>query len=381
MNPRLAALDFITGCLSVRSDPDLDEMLRSAIISGRLEWQIILDIANNQKVAPTFWVALRKRRLIEYLPSEARDCLFKYHLLNALRNKGLTEQAIEVVRQLNTIGIEPILLKGSASLFVKTFEDPGSRVMVDLDILVPKQSAEDCWNSLLNVGYLPIEDNPHFYIDYQSRHHHLRPLFRPGEYGTIEIHRDALPSSAARILPTQLIWEQAEPVINQLGIAMRVPSPTHRILHNLLHSDLIDQTHARGKIALRSLHELVMMQLIERDRIDWQAIRQLMDRGGQARVLRASLNLAHRWFGNPMPERMRPTLRAAAHYARIRLQVRWHWLDEFVERLFWFSTPSICERYHCDDNFWSVAKGRVRFAVHLACKYSSRGFRLIGYSI
>ena len=166
MNPRLAALDFITGCLSVRSDPDLDEMLRSAIVSGRLEWQIILDIANNQKIAPTFWVALRKRRLIEYLPSEARDCLFKYHLLNALRNKGLTEQAIEVVRQLNTIGIEPILLKGSASLFVKTFEDPGSRVMVDLDILVPKQSAEDCWNALLSMGYLP-----HAYPVNSGRHH------------------------------------------------------------------------------------------------------------------------------------------------------------------------------------------------------------------
>ena len=138
MNPRLAALDFITGCLSLRSDPDIDEILHSAIVSGHLDWQIILDIANTQKIAPAFWVALRRRRLIEYLPSEIRDCLFKLHLLNIFKNKGFKEQAIEVVRQLNSIGIEPALLKGSAALFVKTFDDPGSRFMVDLDILVPK---------------------------------------------------------------------------------------------------------------------------------------------------------------------------------------------------------------------------------------------------
>jgi hypothetical protein len=162
---------------------------------------------------------------------------------------------------------------------------------------------------------------------------------------------------------------------------MRVPSPTHRILHNLLHSDLINQTYARGKIALRSLHELVTIQVVEQERIDWQTIQQRMDRSGQAKVLRASLYLTHRYFGSPLPDCMRPTLGAVAHHARTRLQVRWHWLDEFVERAFWFSTPSICERYHCDDSFWSVTKGRLRLATQIACKYSSRAFRLTGHQI
>jgi len=40
------------------------------------------------------------------------------------------------------------VLKGAASFFVKIFDDPGSRVMVDLDILVPQKAAEDCWNIL-----------------------------------------------------------------------------------------------------------------------------------------------------------------------------------------------------------------------------------------
>jgi hypothetical protein len=162
---------------------------------------------------------------------------------------------------------------------------------------------------------------------------------------------------------------------------MSVPSPTHRVLHNLLHSDLINQTYVRGRIDLRSLHELVRMQVVEQERLDWQAIRERMDRGGQGRVLRASLYLAHRYFGSPLPDRLHPTLGAVAHYARTRLQVRWDWINEFVDRAFWFSAPSICERYHCDDRFWPVTRGRVRLAAHLACKYSSRAFRLIGYSV
>jgi hypothetical protein len=106
-----------------------------------------------------------------------------------------------------------------------------------------------------------------------------------------------------------------------------------------------------------------------------------MEQGGQGRVLRATLYLAHRYLGSSMPDRLHPTAGALAHHARTRLQFRWPWLDEFVERLFWFSTASICERYHCDDRFWPVARGRIRLATHLAGKYSGRAFRLIGHQI
>lgn len=381
MNARLAALDFITGCLNVHRGPAIAEGLHSLIVSRRLNWDTILDIAQIQRIAPALWTALRNRGLVEHLPFKVRDDLFKLHLLNTLRNKGLREQAIEAVRQLNSIGVEPILLKGGVSLFVETFDSPGSRVMADLDILVPKEAAEDCWNGLLTLGYCPIEDNPHFHIDYRHRHHHLRPLYRPDGYGMIEIHRDALPNSAARILPTSTIWEQSEPVINPLGPTISVPSPTHRVLHNLLHSDLINQTYASGKISLRSLHELAMMQAVYRDRIDWETIGRLMNGGGQAHLLRASLYLSYRLFGGSIPNPIRPTYRAMAHYVRTRLQVRWNWLDRLVERMLWFSSENICTHYKCDDSFWPVVNGRIKLATFLAGKYSYQFCRWIGQQI
>lgn len=374
MNQRLAAFDFITECIGIRDTTDINNTLHSTVISGHLDWPTILAITNANKIAPTLWVALRKRKLVEYLPNEIRQHLFNIYLLNLLKNRDFIEQTIEVVRLLNSVGIKPILLKGSVSLFVKTFDDPGSRMMVDLDILVPKKSAEECWNTLGVLGYLPIEDRPDLSIDYQGTHHHLRPLYHQRKYGTIELHKDALPTSAARILPTRLIWERAEAIINQSGIVMSAPSPTHRVLHNLLHSDLINKNHVRGRISLRSLHELAMMQNLYQERIDWETIWQLMDKGSQAKILRSSLYLTNRLFGSPIPDQIDPTLSSAIHCARTRLQVHWNWLDQFVERAFWFTTENICERYHCKDRFWPVAKGRVRLAAHLSCKYTSRAF-------
>lgn len=365
MNQRLAALEFITGCLGVRTEVVIGDGLSPAVASDYLDWHTVIDISNHYLIAPSLWISLKKRGLIKVLPPDVCEYLGELYRLNTLRNEHLRTQAIEAIQSLNSIGIQPILLKGGASLFIKTFDDPGSRVMVDLDLLVPHTVAEDCWNALRTLGYSPVDND----FDY-SDHHHLKPLYRPGEYGTIEIHRDALPASAARVLPTALIWEQSELVVNDLGIVMRVPSPTHRVLHNLLHSNLIDEAYVRGLISLRSLHELVMMQTLYQERLDWETIGQWMARGGQAKVLRAALYLAHRWFGSPMPAGIRPTPAAMAHYARTRLQVRWDWLNGLVDRAFWFSTSNICERYGCDRSAGSVAKGRMKLATFLAGKYS-----------
>lgn len=361
MNTRLTALDFISGCLSVHSVADADRTLRAVIKSGRLDWHAVIDLADTHLISPALSVALRNRGLAGELPSNVHEHLWKTHLLNTLRNKRFKEQAVLAVRALNSIGIEPMLLKGGASLFDNTFGDPGSRVMSDLDILVPQKNADDCWNTLRSNGYIPIEID----FDY-SRHHHLRPLFRPGDQGTIEIHREALPSSAAAIMPTAQIWRHAQSVIES-GAVFRVPDPTIRILHNVLHAALVNRGYARGEISLRSLHELALIQNQHENQIDWMAIRTLMDRGGKSKVLNAWLYAAHRLFAFRLLPGVRPKMHALAHYTRMRVQARWRWTDEIIERAMRFSVPDICEKYQCTDDFVSVAKGRMRLAVTMSC--------------
>lgn len=368
MNERRLALDFIAGCLSVRSVSDAERSLNTVIGSGRLDWTIVMELADAHLVTPALWVAIRRRGLAGRLPSNVRDYLWKIHLLSALRNRRLKDQAIAVVRVLNSIGIEPVLLKGGASLFDNTFGDPSSRVMADLDMLVPREKAEHCWSVLRRNGYEPIGGG----YDY-SRHHHLMPLLHPKDEGTIEIHREALPSSAATIMPSTLMWTCAQSV-RVSGVLFQLPDPTTRILHNVLHAALVNRGHARGDLSLRSLHELSLIQSQYEANIDWMTIQKLMDRGGKSRVLNAWLYAAHQLFACPLPEGVRPTRRAAAHYARARMQVRWQRMEAVIEKAMWFSTRDICERYQCNEGVFSVTKGRMRLAASLCYRGASALF-------
>lgn len=369
MNERGLALDFVVKCLSVRRASDADGALNSIIGSGRLVWKVVIELTDAHLITPALWVAIRRRGLAGELPSDVREYLWKIHLLSALRNRRLKEQAITVIRLLNSIGIEPILLKGGASLFDNTFGDPGSRVMADLDVLVPREQAEHCWSVLRRNGYEPIGGS----YDY-SRHHHLMPLLHPKDEGTVEIHREVLPSSAAAIMPSAVMWRSAQSV-RVSGALFQLPDPTTRVLHNVLHAALINRGHARANLSLRSLHELALIRSQHDASIDWMTIQTLMDRGGKSSVLNAWLYAAHRLFASPLPEGVRPTRRAAAHYARARMQVRWQRIEEVIEKAMWFSTRDICERYQCNEDVFSVTKGRMRLAASLCYRGASTLFR------
>lgn len=125
------------------------------------------------------------------------------------------------------------------SLFVKTFCDPGARIMADVAGI-----------KLHIVGYIPIE----LEFDYPS-HHHLSPLYRSGDWGVMEIHRRPSLASTGALLPGEMIWRHTEPN-RESGIAMAALAPTFRILLNVVDSALVNRIHVRGDIALRSLLEV-----------------------------------------------------------------------------------------------------------------------------
>jgi len=189
----------------------------------------------------------------------------------------------------------------------------------------------DCWSQLQTFGYRCSDRGTDF--DFH-RYHHLEPLSRPGEYATIEVHRAALsPVRTGRaygvhLTPeevdrtTERIRKEAEPVREQKA-AMSVPSRTHRALHLILHSAFVDNAHRCGTLPLRPIHELALMQSVFGAEIDWSTIRGLLKTDGKSNVLNDWLYLAHRLYGSPPPDGIKPGVRAVAHYARCRIQARW----------------------------------------------------------
>ena len=331
MNSRLVALDTIAAFLKVDKTPENVAALDRKITSGRIDWPGVISLANMNFISPTLWAELRSHELDRNIPGDVRDYLDEIHRLNTVRNQRLREQTIEMVRAFNTIDVEPVLLKGAASLFVKTYQDLGSRMLTDIDILVPREKAEDCWNLLRTRGYSPLDDDG----NYDAPHHHLRPLIRLGEYAVVEIHRDVLMSSSTgRLFGVSLTHEDTDRItlmvadraryVHGEGVAMYIPDPTSRVLHCLLHSAFQElNAYRSGILPLRSIHELALLQYLFATEIDWDTISHLLSAGGKPKLLRAWVYLAHRLFGSALPSGWEATPRMRAHYARCRLQARW----------------------------------------------------------
>jgi hypothetical protein len=372
LNFRLVALDFICACLGEDVDPEQNTALRSTARSGHLHWPTVIQIANDHLVSPALWVALRARGLTNDLPTDVGEYLSELHRLNSTRNEGLRSQVIEAGRALNAIGVVPLLLKGAATLLSNIQDDPGYRVMRDLDLLVPESQAKVCWHALRSLGYQPTSVHNGLKIaqavprDFE-RHHHLHPLHRPGDYATVEIHKASLPQPHGQLLPNEPLLGNAT-CIEADGIALLVPAPSDSVLHALVHALLVDRAHARGLIPIRVLHDVVKMQRHFGDRVDWDIIRRCFRQVLQEGVWDDTLYLGRRLFHFTTGAGIHESLATRLHFTRTRTQVRWPWADALAARALCFSTEDICARYQCDRQQLIVNWLRLRFLASILAR-------------
>lgn len=366
MNLRIAALDFITRSLAVNRNLKSIQ-LRDYIGSGKLDMGLVVGMANRQLVTPALWAGLRNKGLAEILPKDFREYIVTLYLLNKERNLHMMRVIMEVVSELNGHNIEPLLLKGAGHLLTDTFGDHGARMMSDVDMLVPADEFQSCLGVLHTLNFRADED-----VKVKlAEHHHHAPLCRPGDYVPIELHRDLMSAAGSHMLPTETAWAHTR-LIEVERLRMRVLSPTYRVLHNVLHSEVVDRNHQKGMICLRQIHDLVSTCDRYGPEIDWRTIRECMDRHGKAKVLDGYLYLSHRLFGMVPSPQTRHTSGGFTHYLRCHLKIRFirfdRW-DYFLQRI---SAWRIRQDYRCGSSFLSLNLARMRYAFYLLKKYTGR---------
>lgn len=363
MRQHVVALDFIGRCLNPLPRLPARVLLRSKLAGAEIPWEAVVEMANDHLVTPAIWVGLREQGLLDCVPSDVSAYLRELYRLNLQRNQALRLQALEAVRQLNAIGVEPLLLKGGAQLFANAYRDYGERVMTDLDLLVPRARAAASLETLRRLGYGSSQaDEIRF-----TEHHHYAPLFRPGDYAVIEVHRELLFRTAAQLVPTDSIWGHTERLAVKGGV-LRILSPTYRVLHSVIHSEIVDRAHERGQVPLRSLHELVSLIRMYNADVQWPTIRALLSSHGQGRILHAHIYLARRLLGLPTPARIGLTPGCIAHYARTRAKLRWSWVEHLDSRIQRFSAYNIARRYGGDGSRSALWYGRMCHSAHMLSK-------------
>jgi Uncharacterised nucleotidyltransferase len=102
-------------------------------------------------------------------------------------------------RALAPLGIEPILLKGTAYA-AANLPNAAGRQIGDLDILVPRDRLDEVEAALLAAGWEWVKDDPYDHQYYRRHMHELPPLIHRERDRMIDVHHTILPLTA-RVTP------------------------------------------------------------------------------------------------------------------------------------------------------------------------------------
>lgn len=206
-----------------------DAALRRALETLRpARWRALLALAERHGVVPLLHAGLARRGTEGAVPPDVARRLAQVAAFSALRNRAAGAQLAEVVRALDAASVPALVLKG-AHLAFAYYEEPGLRPMSDLDVLVPAADASRAERVLMDAGYASWMGPA---VDYE-RHHHLRPLHRPGSV-QVELHRALLPPVAGAPIIEAGIWRRARRA--RLGaVEALVPSAEDLLEYLCLH--------------------------------------------------------------------------------------------------------------------------------------------------
>jgi hypothetical protein len=360
---RLNALRSLCRLLRVRAVPDHD--WSSEFPVANIEWDDVVNVAVELWLAPSLCFAVDRQGT--KLPPDVAERLREYFRVNTLRNLRFRQECTEAVEVLNGIGVVPLLLKGGASLVDGSAQALGERFMNDVDIGVPAESIDVTVKALGAIGYRPWESEP-------GVHPFEVSLVKRGAPGAIDVHIELGVRPIPSLLSMADAWSAGTVVSIGIGGA-RIMSPTHQVLHNVLHSIVQDMDHLAGTMPLRQLVTLARLEQVHGELVEWAIVQRAMAACGQSSALRDHLWLAHQLVGMPLPapigggvgERFHETramanfsfVRAAHLQRRVLLGLERRRLDDF---------------YGHGNRPLKLMAARVRHATHIVRR---DGFRLV----
>jgi len=293
------------------------EQLEQIFEKYQIDWRSLLLQANLHLCTPLWFVRMRDAEFLSFLPSDLLDYLQQLYMANKERNEAFRHALSAFLISLKESSIPIILLKGAATFCDDLFEDPGARLMGDIDILVKPHHADVVLSILNQQGYrectVAEEQDFAFAPDFQS-HHHLPRRCLSGSPVELEIHIRVDRGQAGRVLTAETAWNENE-VAEIDGIPVKVLTPTYRLLHNTLHALLPRREFIRSNISLQQLAEFSFIVRRYADRIDWKEWYARGSGQGLAVEFSTYLTLAERLMGLPYPHVV-PRHRMAERHAR-----------------------------------------------------------------
>lgn len=223
-----------------------------------VDWDKVLDLANNHKVEGIIYLSLRKSKFVAQLGEERLNILKKKAIMIGIEQSKHISGLSIVLNKINEADIPVIVLKG---LVVRDFyPQPDQRSMCDADILVHTDDVEKVKQILMDIGYIFLEDH--------KASHHIALVHH--RYPVVEVHwnlfkRDGFSGEIEHY--ERLVWKHAINInvgeANVLSLAYE-DLALHLCMHMAAHL-------AATGFGVRQICDLVLLVEKKGEEIDWNS--------------------------------------------------------------------------------------------------------------
>jgi hypothetical protein len=293
---RAAIKVLLLGTTATFSPEEREEM--SSILSGTVDWEYLLHLAEFHGVAPLIAHNINQNGLSNLIPESYLEQLNQIYNHNVFRNVFLSDKLIKLLTVFNQHGIEVITLKGIV-LAEQLYTNFGLRTTTDIDILVQKEKMHLASSILLEMGYLEStqkkeREHPFHRVYYNSVQFPLR----------IELHWDLDDPKIVEI-PLAEIWHRAE-LLQFQGSLTTVLSPEDNLLY--IANNLLTQDGQQ----LKYLCDITELIKINQDTLNWDYIIESAGPWGIIPAAYYSLKWARELLGAQVPASAMEALQPAA---------------------------------------------------------------------
>lgn len=178
------------------------------ILNYPLDWSKLKEIASFHRVLPFLYLNLKNYKNL--IPEEVFALIQNTFFYNFKRNTLLEREILDILKIIQVSGLKLIFLKGFAFLYL-LYQDPGLRIMVDIDLLVKEKDLIKIKEILLGQGYRTGEERHRKSEEIFQTALHFAKNNLKNQPILIDLHWKLLPSRPYRLnLP--LTWERVQRV-------------------------------------------------------------------------------------------------------------------------------------------------------------------------
>lgn len=306
-------------------------------------WTGLLHDSRRARLQGTLAAQLKSQELWEEIPARAQEHLANAIVLAEHHVRSIRWEVNRIERALQGIDATVVLLKGAAYVMAD-LPFAQSRLVNDVDILVPRSELAAVEKALLQSGWnpLPIDEyDDHYYREWM---HELPPLKHTVRKAVLDVHHTILPLTGRVHPDANKLLADARSLPHS---RFKVLAPEDMILHASAH------LFQDGEIAggLRDLYDLsAMMQHYNKTEPSfWDRLVPRAQEHGLSRPLYYTLRYTHRFLKTPHPDHVASSIQFARPAA---------WIERVMDQLCYQTLVASPEAYR-----WQASAARILLYV------------------